>query len=283
MAVKILKVLLITGIIALALAPFYLWLHSAFAPPTASAVAENITPVVVGTTDLRGSILLTFLYAIPTALIAAFIHTLLAFGLAYGLARGYFPLREELRLICFLALFIPATLIIGSLYDINFSLGIQGNFVAAFLAMWSLPWLAALLYFYLLRLPQRMELYAAADGMTPKQIFTELILPYSYKGLIAIFLLSFLINYHSLFAAAASLPEGSFASAPSPSFSYLPVMLSIFRQPSDIISPSAKLLAALIFQIPSFLVLPPLLIYGIPMLRTILTGKFGMRRKRGIV
>jgi len=227
--------------------------------------------------------LLTFVYTIPTALIAAFIHALLAFGLAYGLARGRFPLQEKLRLACFIALFVPATLVISSLYSINLKLGVQGNFVAAFLAMWSLPWLTALLYFYLLRLPERMELYAAADGMAPKQIFTELILPYSYKGLIAIFLLSFLIDYHSLFAAAAAIPQGSFVSTPTPSFSYLNVMISIFHQPTDVISISEKLRVALIFQIPSLIVLPFLLVYGLPMLRTILTGRFGVRRKKGIM
>lgn len=283
MAVKILKVFILIGIITLVLTPFYLWVRSAFAPATASAVAENITPVVIGTTNLSGAILLTFLYAIPTALIVAFIHTLLAFGLAYGLARGRFPLREELRLICFFALFVPATLVIGPLYSFNSTVSLQGHFAAIFFAVWSLPWLTALLYFYLLRLPERMELYAAADGMTPKQILTELILPYSYKGLIAIFLLSFLINYHSLFAAATALPHEAFFSSPSPAFSYLPVMVSIFRQPPDIIPPSAKLLAALIFQIPSFIVLPFLLIYGMPMLRTILTGRFGVRARKGVV
>ena len=284
MAAKIVKVLIVIGIIVLVLAPFYLWIHSAVAPPpAASPLAENISPVVVGAIDLSAVIILTLLYSIPTALIGGFINTLLAYGLAYGLARGRFPLREELRLISFVALFVPATLAISSLYRVNSSIGVQGHFAAMFLAMWSLPWLTALLYFYLVRLPERMELYAAADGMSRRQIFTELILPYSYKGLIATFLLAFLIGYHSLFAAAAAIPHEGFVSTPTPSFSYLNVMISIFHQPADVIPTAEKLRAALIFQIPSLIVLPLLLIYGLPMVRTILTGRFGMRAKRGIV
>jgi ABC-type glycerol-3-phosphate transport system permease component len=191
-------------------------------------------------------------------------------------------MRDELKLITFLALFVPATVLIGPLYWLNTNIGLSGHFAGTFLAMWTIPWLSLILYFYLARLPERMELYAELDGLNPRQIITQLVLPYSYKGLIAVFLLAFLLNYHSLFTAVMAVPREAFALDTSVSFSYLPEMVSLFDQPSEVIPSSMKLLAALAWQAPSVVVLPLLIVFGIPVIQTMATGRYVYRRKLSV-
>jgi ABC-type glycerol-3-phosphate transport system permease component len=224
----------------------------------------------------------SFYYTLPTALVGAFIHTVIAFGLGYGLARGRFPLREEFKLLSFLALLIPATVLIGPLFWLNSRTGLQGHFAATFLAMWIVPWLGLVFYLYLARLPDRMEYYAAMDGLTPRQILMQLILPHSYKGLIAVFLLAFLFDYHSLFAVASALAPDEFSGSAQLSFSYLPMMVSMLRQSSAAVPSSTKLLAMLVWQVPSIIVLPLLIIYGIPVMQAITLGRFVYRRKMSV-
>lgn len=268
----IFRPLILVVIFAAILAPIYMWVSAAFTRNPGETTGIEVGPIIS----------FTLLYSIPTALIAAFIHTLIAYGLAYGLARGRFPFREEVKLITFLALLVPATVIAGPLYWINARLGLHEQFAATFLAMWIIPWLAIILYLYLERLPDRLEQYALMDGLTKRQILTELILPYSYRAIIAVFLLAFLVDYHSLFAAAAALPIERFTQYPESTFSYLPVMISLFRLAPEVVPSSVKLYVALICQIPSVVVLPLLLAYGIPVVRTIITGRLIHRKKPSI-
>jgi len=268
----ILKIIILVVIFTAILTPLYLWVSAAIPIDSSETTAIEIGPTIG----------FTLLYSIPTALLAAFIHTLISFGLAYGLARGRFPLREEMKLLTFLAILVPATVIIGPLHWMNAGLGVQGHFAATFMAMWIIPWLTVVFYLYLERLPDRFELYAAMDGLTHRQIVTELILPYSYKAIITVFLLAFIIDYNSLFAAAAALPVENFTQIPESTFSYLPVMISLFRQASDVVPSSVKLYAALICQIPAIVVLPVLLAYGIPVFRTIVTGRIMHKKKPSV-
>jgi multiple sugar transport system permease protein len=266
---KIFKLLILIVVITAVLTPIYWWVSVALTRDAAETPGIEVGPIIG----------FTLMYSIPTALVAAFIHTLIAYGLAYGLARGRFPFREEIKLITFLALLVPATVIAGPLYWMNTKIGFHGTFAATFLAMWIIPWLSVVFYLYLGRLPDRMEQYASMDGLSRRQVFTELVLPYSYRAIIAIFLLAFLVNYHSLFAAAAALPVEMFTRDPESTFSYLPVMVSLFRQAPEVVSSSLKLYVALLFQIPSIVVLPFLLYHGIPMIRTIITGRIVHRKK----
>jgi ABC-type glycerol-3-phosphate transport system permease component len=281
----ILKIILLVAIVTALLLPFYIWIlaagsHRADISVSGGYLSES--PPDQSIPDISVLVISSFAYTVPTAIVGAFLHTVIAYGLGYGLARGHFPLKEELKLLCFLALLVPTTVIIGPVFWLNSRLGLQGHFAAMFLAMWLLPWLALIFYLYLARLPERMELYAAIDGLSPRQVFAQLILPYSYKGLIAVFLLAFLFNYHSLFAAAAALPTKEFHGEPSVSFSYLPMLISIFRQSSAAVPDSTKLLAALACQAPSVIALPLLIIYGIPVVQTITLGRFIHRRKISI-
>ncbi len=282
--IGILKIILLVVIVTMLLAPVYLWIMAAITPDVADASAGTLAESAPGEPipDLARLIPATLAYGIMTSVMGAFIHTLISFGLAYSLARGKFPLRDELKLITLLALLLPATVLLGPLYWLNFHSGLGGYFAATFIAMWTVPWLTLILYLYLARLPQRMELYANLDGLTSRQILTQLILPYSFKGLIAVFLLSFLFNFHSLFAAAISLPAESFSLDTKVSFSYLPEMISLFEQPPTVISSSHKMLAALAWQAPSIVILPLLIIFGIPVIQTITTGRYVYRRKLSV-
>lgn len=268
----ILKIIVLVVILTAILTPLYLWVSAAIPIDSSETLAIEIGPTIG----------FTLLYSIPTAFLAAFIHTLISFGLAYGLARGRFPFREEMKLLTFLAILVPATVIIGPLHWINAGLGVQGHFAATFLAMWIIPWLTIVFYLYLDRLPDRLELYAAMDGLSRRQIIAELILPYSYKAIITVFLLAFIIDYNSLFVAASALPVENFTRSPESTFSYLPVMISLFRQASDVVPTSVKLYVALIYQVPSIVVLPLLLAYGIPVFRTIITGRYTYRKEPSI-
>jgi hypothetical protein len=59
-------------------------------------------------------------------------------------------------------------------------------------------------------------------------------------------------------------------------------MVSLFRQAPEVVPSSVKLYAALLFQIPSIVVLPFLLYHGIPVIRTIITGRIVHRKKPSI-
>ncbi|MCH7495083.1 MAG: ABC transporter permease subunit, partial [Candidatus Marinimicrobia bacterium] len=254
-AIEISKFIMLIIVIVVLLIPIYLWISETTKKVTDAEgfvlISADEGESILTSSDVNGLIQSTLAYSIITALVGAFIHSSIAFGLAYGLARGRFPLREELKMLTFIALMVPASVILGPLFWINSRMGLHDHFAGMYLAMWSVPWLTLPLYFYLNRLPDRMEHYGAMDGLNPYKIFTHLILPYSYKGLIAIFSLSFLINYHSLFAAAAALPFGGEDFHLKTSSSYLPLMITFFKLPETVLAQSTKLLAALIFQLPT--------------------------------
>ena len=202
------KIILLVVIVTMLLAPVYMWVMAAITPDVDGASAGSLAEASPGTPipDLGRLIPATLAYGIMTSVMGAFIHTLISFGLAYGLTRGKFPLREELKLITFLALLLPGDGVARAAVLAEFPHGYRRIFRRDIHRDVDDPLADAVLYLYLARLPERMELYANLDGLSSRQILTQLILPYSFKGLIAVFLLSFLFNYHSLFAAAISLP-----------------------------------------------------------------------------
>ena len=59
-------------------------------------------------------------------------------------------------------------------------------------------------------------------------------------------------------------------------------MISLFDQPRAVIPSSLKMIAALAWQAPSIVTLPLLIIFGIPVIQTIITGRYIYRRKLSV-
>ncbi len=135
-----------------------------------------------------------FLNSVSVAIPATVIPILMAAFAAYGFAWMRFPGRKFLFAIIVALLVVPLQLALVPILRDYVSLGINGTFLAVWLAHtgFGLPLATYLLYNYISELPREILESAFIDGATPFTIFTRLILPLSVPALASFAIFQFL-------------------------------------------------------------------------------------------
>ena len=135
-----------------------------------------------------------FLNSVAVAVPSTVIPILLAAFAAYGFAWMRFPGRRLLFAIIVALLVVPLQIALVPILRDYVRLGINGNFLAIWLAHtgFGLPLATYLLYNYISELPREVLESAFIDGATPLTIFTRLILPLSVPALASFAIFQFL-------------------------------------------------------------------------------------------
>lgn len=135
-----------------------------------------------------------FLNSVAVAVPATVIPILLAAFAAYGFAWMRFPGRKILFTIIVALLVVPLQIALVPILRDYVGLGINGTFLAVWLAHtgFGLPLATYLLYNYISELPREILESAFIDGATPFTIFTRLILPLSVPALASFAIFQFL-------------------------------------------------------------------------------------------
>ncbi|MFN8568546.1 MAG: carbohydrate ABC transporter permease [Kouleothrix sp.] len=164
---------------------------------------ENYRTVLTGQTrDLDGTVkndagtnfANPFLNSVAVAIPATVIPILMAAFAAYGFAWMRFPGRKILFTIIVALLVVPLQIALVPILRDYVGLGINGTFLAVWLAHtgFGLPLATYLLYNYISELPREILESAFLDGATPFTIFTRLILPLSTPALASFAIFQFL-------------------------------------------------------------------------------------------
>lgn len=135
-----------------------------------------------------------FLNSVAVSIPATVIPILMAAFAAYGFAWMRFPGRKLIFAIIVTLLVVPLQLALVPILRDYVSLGINGTFLAVWLAHtgFGLPLATYLLYNYISELPREILESAFIDGATPFTIFTRLILPLSVPALASFAIFQFL-------------------------------------------------------------------------------------------
>jgi alpha-glucoside transport system permease protein len=135
-----------------------------------------------------------FLNSVAVSIPATVIPILMAAFAAYGFAWMRFPGRKLIFAIIVTLLVVPLQLALVPILRDYVSLGINGTFLAVWLAHtgFGLPLATYLLYNYISELPREILESAFLDGATPFTIFTRLILPLSVPALASFAIFQFL-------------------------------------------------------------------------------------------
>jgi alpha-glucoside transport system permease protein len=135
-----------------------------------------------------------FLNSVAVTIPATVIPILMAAFAAYGFAWMRFPGRKILFAIIVILLVVPLQLALVPILRDYVRLGINGTFLAVWLAHtgFGLPLATYLLYNYISELPREILESAFIDGATPFTIFTRLILPLSVPALASFAIFQFL-------------------------------------------------------------------------------------------
>jgi alpha-glucoside transport system permease protein len=135
-----------------------------------------------------------FLNSVAVAIPATVIPILIAAFAAYGFAWMRFPGRKIMFAIIVALLVVPLQLALVPILRDYVGLGINGTFLAVWLAHtgFGLPLATYLLYNYISELPREILESAFIDGATPFTIFTRLILPLSVPALASFAIFQFL-------------------------------------------------------------------------------------------
>jgi alpha-glucoside transport system permease protein len=135
-----------------------------------------------------------FLNSVAVAVPSTVIPILLAAFAAYGFAWMRFPGRRLLFAVIVALLVVPLQIALVPILRDYVRLGINGNFLAIWLAHtgFGLPLATYLLYNYISELPREVLESAFIDGATPFTIFTRLILPLSVPALASFAIFQFL-------------------------------------------------------------------------------------------
>jgi len=135
-----------------------------------------------------------FLNSVAVTIPATVIPILLAAFAAYGFAWMRFPGRRVLFGVIVALLVVPLQIALVPVLRDYVSLGINGTFLALWLAHtgFGLPLATYLLYNYISDLPREILESAFIDGATPFTTFTRLVLPLSVPALAAFSIFQFL-------------------------------------------------------------------------------------------
>ncbi len=135
-----------------------------------------------------------FLNSVTVAVPATVIPILIAAFAAYGFAWMRFPGRKLLFTIIVALLVVPLQIALVPILRDYVGLGINGTFLAVWLAHagFGLPLATYLLYNYISELPREILESAFIDGATPLTTFTQLILPLSVPALASFAIFQFL-------------------------------------------------------------------------------------------
>jgi alpha-glucoside transport system permease protein len=147
-----------------------------------------------GTTDTATDFGAAFLNSVAVTIPATVIPILIAAFAAYGFAWMRFPGRKLLFTIIVALLVVPLQIALVPILRDYVGLGINGTFLAVWLAHtgFGLPLATYLLYNYISDLPREILESAFIDGATPFTIFTRLILPLSVPALASFSIFQFL-------------------------------------------------------------------------------------------
>jgi alpha-glucoside transport system permease protein len=164
---------------------------------------ENYASVISGQTrdadgtvktDFGTNLSAAFLNSVAVAVPATVIPILLAAFAAYGFAWMTFPGRKSLFAIVVALLVVPLQIALVPVLRDFVGLGINGTFLAVWLAHtgFGLPLATYLLYNYISQLPREILESAFIDGATPFTTFTQLVLPLSVPALASFAIFQFL-------------------------------------------------------------------------------------------
>jgi alpha-glucoside transport system permease protein len=135
-----------------------------------------------------------FLNSLAVAIPATIIPILIAAFAAYGFAWMNFPGRRLLFIMVVALLVVPLQIALGPLLNDYRRLGLNGTFLAIWLAHtgFGLPLATYLLYNYISQLPRETLESAFIDGASHFTVFLRLILPLSVPALASFFIFQFL-------------------------------------------------------------------------------------------
>ena len=140
--------------------------------------------------DMSGAFINSIIVAVPSTLIPI----LVAAFAAYGFAWMRFPGRRVLFILVVALLVVPLQIALVPILRDYVSLGINGTYLAVWLAHtgFGLPLATYLLYNYISELPREVLESAFIDGASHFSIFRRLILPLSIPALAAFAIFQFL-------------------------------------------------------------------------------------------
>lgn len=140
--------------------------------------------------DMSGAFINSIVVAVPSTLIPI----LVAAFAAYGFAWMRFPGRRVLFILVVALLVVPLQIALVPILRDYVSLGINGTYLAVWLAHtgFGLPLATYLLYNYISELPREVLESAFIDGASHFSIFLRLILPLSIPALAAFAIFQFL-------------------------------------------------------------------------------------------
>ncbi|MBA3470058.1 MAG: carbohydrate ABC transporter permease [Herpetosiphonaceae bacterium] len=140
--------------------------------------------------DMSGAFLNSLVVTVPATLIPILIAAFAAYGFAWMRFRG----RKVMFAMVVALLVVPLQVALIPILRDYTSLGINGTFLAVWLAHtgFGLPLATYLLYNYISQLPRDILESAFIDGASPFTIFTRLVLPLSVPALASFAIFQFL-------------------------------------------------------------------------------------------
>lgn len=155
------------------------------------------------TTNLRNSLIISGLTTIISTTLAAFS--------AYGLARFNFKINKAVLLSILITQMIPTVLFLSPLFIIFKKIGILDTLLApvVFTCLHSIPFCIITLRPYFLGVPKELEDAAIIDGCNRFSVFTKVMVPISYPGIIVSAAFTFLWGWGDLMGALTFIKTDS--------------------------------------------------------------------------
>lgn len=179
---------------------------TALANPLSLTIDNYREVLVSGQTPMLNSFLNSLVVAVP----ATIIPILIAAFAAYAFTFMQFPGRDLFFILLVALLVVPNQVAFVPLFQLFGQLGINGQFIAVWLAHagFGMPLAVYILRNYMSTLPMAVIESAKIDGASHFTTFWRLIIPMSYPALASFAIFQFLWVWNDLFVALIFLGQG---------------------------------------------------------------------------
>ncbi len=163
---------------------------------------------------IRGSvpIWVSFRNSILIAVTTTLVSTVLAALSAYGLARFKLPMNKAVLLAILITQMLPAVLFLSPLFIMFKKIGILDTLISPvfFTCLQSIPFCIITLRPYFLEIPKELEEAAIIDGCGRFRVFTKIMVPITYPGIIVSAAFTFLWGWGDLMGALTFIKTDRF-------------------------------------------------------------------------
>jgi len=155
------------------------------------------------TLNLRNSLIIASLTTIISACLASLS--------AYGLARFNLKINKPILLVILITQMLPTVLFLSPLFIIFKKIGILNTLLApvVYISLHSIPFCIITLRPYFLTMPKELEDAAIIDGCNRFTVFTKIMVPMSYPGIIVSAAFTFLWGWGDLMGALTFIKKDS--------------------------------------------------------------------------